>query len=96
MVAVGPFVLVVLQADLAFEHDLGLGRDLERDGLAVDQLDLAAAQQAGEVILRKRVGHRRDRRDDGARVGADHRRGRQRLALSPVSSGRGAGRRRGA
>ncbi len=37
---------------MALEHDLGLGRHLQRHGLAIDQLDLAAAQQAGELVFR--------------------------------------------
>ena len=69
---------------MAFEHDLGLGRHLERHGLAVDQLDPLAAQQAGELVFRQRVGHRRHRGDDRAGIGADHGRGRQRLALLPA------------
>ncbi len=57
---------------MALEHDLGLGRHLQRHGLAVDQLDLRAAQQAGELVFRERVGHRRHGREDGAGIGADH------------------------
>jgi len=72
---------------MALEHDLGLGRHLERHGPAVDQLRARAAQQAGELVLRERVGHRRDGGDDGAGVGADHRRGRQRLGPLALPAG---------
>ena len=81
VVAVRPLVAVVVERDLALEHDLGLRRHLQRHRLAVHQLDLAAAQQAGELVLRQRVGHRRDGGEDGAGIGADHGGGRQRLAL---------------
>ncbi len=66
---------------MAFEHDLGLGRHLERHGLAIDEVDPPAAQQTGELVLRQGVRHRRHRGDDRAGVGADHRGGGQRLAL---------------
>ena len=65
---------------MALDDDLGLGRDLQRHRLGLDQLDLLAAQEARELVFRERVRHRRDRREDGAGVGPDHRCRRQRLA----------------
>jgi hypothetical protein len=47
---------------------------------AVDHLGAAAAQQAGELVLRQRVGHRRHRAQDGGRVGAQRHGDRERLA----------------
>jgi hypothetical protein len=67
---------------VAFQDDLGLGRHLQRHGLAVHQLDLLAAQQAGELVLRQRVGHRRHGGQDGAGVGADHHGGGEGLGLA--------------
>jgi hypothetical protein len=64
------------------DHDLGFGWHLERHRLAGDQLDLLASEEAGELILRQRVGHRRHRRQDRAGIGADHDSRRQRLALA--------------
>ena len=60
MVAVGALVAELVEADVALEHDLGRGRDLERDRDAVDQLDPLAAQEAGELVLGHGVGHRGD------------------------------------
>ena len=71
MVAIGAFVAVFVQHDMAFQDDLRLGRHLQRHGLAVDQLNLLAAQQAGELIFRQRVRDRCDRRQDGPRIRAD-------------------------
>ena len=69
---------------MALDHDLGLGRHLERHGLAVDEIDALAAQQPGELVLGERVGHGRHRRQDRAGIRADHRRGGQRLALAAL------------
>ncbi len=66
---------------MAFQHDLGFGGHLQRNGLAVHQVDLAAAQQAGELILRERVGHWCDRGEQGSRVGANHGGSGKRFAL---------------
>ena len=67
---------------MALEHDLGLRRHFQRHGLAVDQLDLLAAQQAGELVLRQSVGHRRHGGQDRAGIGADHGGHGQGLALA--------------
>ena len=66
---------------MAFDDDLGFGRNLERHRLGPHELDLLAAQEARELVFRERIRHRRHRRKYGAGIGADHRRGRQRLAL---------------
>ena len=47
---------------------------------AVDDLGAAAAQQAGELVFGQAVGHRRDRAQDGGRVGAQRHRHRVGLA----------------
>ena len=72
MIAIGAFIAVAIEMDMAFEHDLGLRRDLEGNRLAIDQLHLGPAQQTGELILGQRVRHRRDGGEDGAGIGADH------------------------
>ena len=64
---------------MPFEDDFGFGRHLQWHGLTVDQLDLAAAQQPGELVFRKGIGDRCHGGEDRARIGADHGRGRQRL-----------------
>ena len=66
---------------MALDHDLGLGGDFQRDGLAIDELDLAAAQQARELVFRQRVGHRRHGGEDGAGIGAHDSGGGQGLAF---------------
>ncbi len=55
---------------------------MQRHGLGRDQLDLGAAQEAGELVFRERVGHRRHGGQDRAGIGADHRAGGQGLALA--------------
>ena len=57
---------------MTLEHDLGRGRDLDRDGDAVDQLDPLAAQQAGELVLGHGVGHGRDGGQRDAGIGTQH------------------------
>ena len=96
VVAIGAFVAIFVERDMAFEHDLGLGRHLQRHGLAIDELDLAAAQQAGELVFRQGVGNRRHRGEDRAGIGADHRRRRQRLGRARRASAGDAARRRDA
>ena len=81
MIAEGAFVLVVVEADVAFDDDLGFGRNLERHRLGLHELDLLAAQEARKLIFGQRIRHRRHRGENGAGIGTDHRRGRQRLAL---------------
>ena len=68
-------------------HDLGRGRDLDRHGDAVDQLDPLAAQQAGELVLGHGVGNGRDRGQGDAGVGAEHGRAGQGVlaALAPAA-----------
>ena len=79
MVAERPLRAHLAGLDAAFEHHLRVGRHLEVDGLALDELDSLAAQEAGEHelvdVLRKgrarrvggdRVAAQRDRDGDGA------------------------------
>ena len=80
VVAIGAFVAFLVGHDAALDDDLGLGRHLERHGAAVGERDLLLPQQAGELVFRERIRHRRDRGDHGRRVGADHGGGRKALA----------------
>ena len=96
VVAVRAFVAVLVEADMALQHDLGRGRHLERDGDAVDQLDPLAAQQAGELVLGHGVRHRRDGGQGDAGVGAEHGGGGQGIAAASAPSADGAARRRDA
>ena len=65
-----------------FEHDLCAGRYLKWPfGLAdarIDQLGRGSTQQAGELILRQRVGDRRDRAQHGRRISPQRHRHRKR------------------
>ena len=79
---------------MPFEHDLSFGRHLERHGLALHEIEPLAAQQTGELVFRQRIRHRRHGGEDGAGIGADHHRGRQRLALALRASAGDAARRR--
>ena len=45
------FVAVILQTHLTLEHDLGFSRNLEGLGLAIDEFDFIAAQQARKMIF---------------------------------------------
>jgi hypothetical protein len=69
---------------VAFQHDLGAGRHLQLQApfadRGVDHLGAAAAQQAGKLVLRQAVGHRRHRAQDGGRVGPQRHGDRKRLA----------------
>ena len=80
MVAERSFRSGFARIDEAFQHDLGRGRHLQVGAETLHQFRLAAAQQPGELVFRKRIGHRRDRRQDRRRVGADHHRYGERLA----------------
>ena len=70
--------------DVALQHDLGARGHLQHQavlaGLRVHQLGAAAAQQAGELVLAQRVGHRRDGAQRRRRVGAQGAHQRERLA----------------
>ena len=69
---------------MTFEHELGAGRRLQIDAVfadgGVDHLGAAAAQQARELVLGQRVGHRRHGAKDRGRVGTERHRDRERLA----------------
>ena len=81
MVPIGAFLAIVVQRHMALQHDLGLGRHLERLGAAIDEVEPPAGQKAGEAVFRERLGQRRDGGENGGGVGADHGGGGQRLAL---------------
>ena len=71
VVAEGAFGAQFAQLDVAFEHDLGVGRNFQIDGFALDDLDRLAAQEAGDHEL---LDLRRRGNDGGKsrrRIGAD-------------------------
>ena len=80
VVAEGSFQRDFAGLDGALEHDLGAGRHLQLGADALDQLGARAAQQARELILGQRIGHRRDRAEDGRRVGTERDGNREPLA----------------
>ncbi len=51
VVAEGAFGAELAELDEAFEDDLGVGRDFEVDGLALDELDGLLAEEAGDEVL---------------------------------------------
>ena len=59
---------------MPFEDDLGIGRHLQFGADGLDQLGARAAQQAGEGVLGERIGHRRDRAENGCRIGTQRHR----------------------
>jgi hypothetical protein len=59
VVAEGPFVGDLVLVDVALEHELGVRRHFEAHGLAGDELDGLAAQEAGQHQLVDVLGERR-------------------------------------
>ena len=72
---------------MPLEHDLGRGGDLERHRDAVGELHAPAPQEARELILRERLANGGDRRDEGCRVGPDHRGRGHRLVARAFPAG---------
>ena len=72
MVAIGALLAIFVERDMALENDLGLRRHLQRHRLAIDQLDLAATEQPGELVFRERVGNRCHGGENRPWVGSDH------------------------
>jgi hypothetical protein len=69
--------------DVPFEHDLGARRHLQAPH-GLGELGFGAAQQAGELVLGKGIGRRRDRGEDGGRIAADHHRhGKRFVGVQP-------------
>ena len=65
VVAERPFDPDVVPVDPALEHDLGVRRHLEVDGLALDELHRRALEEAGHHQLADVLGQRRARRVGG-------------------------------
>ncbi|EXI74668.1 MAG: hypothetical protein AW07_01596 [Candidatus Accumulibacter sp. SK-11] len=80
MVAVRPLERGLLRVDEALENDLGRGRHLQIRTETFHHFGLAAAQQAGELVLGQAVGDRRHRCEDRRRVGPEGDGERERLA----------------
>ena len=78
-VLVAAFVVGV-RVDVAFQHDFGAGWHLQRHGHGIGHFGAGTAQQAGKLVLRQRIGHGRDRAQDGRRIGPDGHRHGVRLA----------------
>ena len=68
VVAERPFVRELALVDVSLEHDLRVGRHLEVDGHALDELDRLAAQEARDHQLVDVLRQRRARRVRGDRV----------------------------
>ena len=66
-----------VRPDLPFEDDLGSGGHLQVAAQATDGLGAGAAQQAGELVLRQRVRHRRHCAEDRRRIGTEGHRNRK-------------------
>ena len=84
-VVAGPFAerafgVGALGRHVAFEHDLGIGREGQPGHLAAHHLDRPAAQAADEVELEHAVGRFQAAEEEGERIAAQHHHHRQRLA----------------
>ena len=71
---------------MAFQHDFRLCRNLQRDGFAIHQFHLLAAQKTGKLIFRQCVWHGCYGGQDGAGIGPNHSSGGQgfRAVLFPA------------
>ena len=81
VITVRAFVAVIAERDLAFDHDLGRRWHFEGLADAVDKLDFLAPEQAGELILRQRIGDWRHGGQNGAGIRAEHGGGGQRRRI---------------
>ena len=62
VIAERTFAPPLARLDVALQHDLRVGRDLEIDRHALDELDALPTQESGEHQLVETFGHRRRRR----------------------------------
>ncbi len=88
VIAVGSFVGHLTRMDMSLEDDLGVRRHLQLGADRLDQLGARAAQQAGKGIFGQRIGHRRDRAENGRRIGTQRHRHRVRpilVLLAPLA-----------
>ena len=58
--------------DHSLQHDLGAGWHLQIATNTFNQFCFRSSQQAGKLIFRQTVRHRRDRAQNGGRIGTDH------------------------
>ena len=65
---------------VAFQHDLGIGREGEAGDLAAHHLHRAAAQPADQIELEHAVGRLQAAEEEGQRIAAEHHHHRHRLA----------------
>jgi hypothetical protein len=80
VVAIRPFERALGRIDESFEDDLGRSRHLQVGTQAFHQFGLGAAQQTGKLVFGETVRHRRHRRENRRRIGAQRHRHRKRLA----------------
>jgi hypothetical protein len=80
VIAERPFAPALARLNVAFEHDLRVGRHFEIDGPALHQLDAALAEDAGEHQLVEPFRHRRGGRVLQHRIGAQRDRNVEPLA----------------
>ena len=62
MIAEGPFRAKLVEVDVAFEHDLRVGRNFEIHGLALHQFHRLLPQESGDdefLDIRRRGNNRR-------------------------------------
>ena len=71
VVAEGAFGAQFAQLDVALQNDLGVGRDLQIDRLALDDFDRPAAQETGDEELLDLGRGGNDGGEGGGGVGAD-------------------------
>ncbi len=80
MVAEGPLERAVARVDETLHQDLGAGGRVQSGQRAAPDAGAGAAQQAGEFVLRQRIGHRRHGREHRRRIGADRHQHREGFA----------------
>ena len=68
--------------DESFQQDFGAGRCVEARQRAVPELATLAAQQAGKFVLAQGIGYRRNRCQQGGRIGTERHQDRERLVRS--------------
>ena len=74
----------LVRRDVAFEHDLGAGRERQAGDLAAHHLHRPAAQAADDVDLEHAVGRFEPAVEEGERIAAEHHRHRHRLAALEI------------
>ena len=74
MVAERPFQRGFVGGDVSLQHQFGAGRDLQFAAQTLRQFGARPTQQPGKRVFRQGIRHRRHRRQNGRRIGAQRHR----------------------